>query len=226
MVEQSVKTLKITKIVQDPVNTGGGNSNTLCKHYNKGRCKHGFSGQKRDPESGVERCGWKHPKVCEKLFKYGHDRERGCLGKRVGCTDYHPYICGKSFKEKCDENCKDGFHLRSIMRRHKKVPPTRDSGTPPSDGERKDDSSNQNPGGQVVEVVGTQVVTPAAPVLPKEDTISKTFLEEIMASLKEIKERQNKQDEQMMRLVQSNQPQPQPQGYQIPQELMMKLLLK
>ena len=77
-----------------------------------------------------------------------------------------------------------------------------------------------------MEVVTTQMVTPVAPVQPKEDAVSKTFLEEIMASLKEIKERQNKQDEQMMRLVQSNQPQPQPQGYQIPQELMMKLLLK
>ena len=92
----------------------------------------------------------------------------------MGCTDYHPYLCGKSFKEKCDENCKDGFHLRSIMRRHKKVLPTEDR-TPPSDGARKDDSSNQKIGGQVVEVSDTQVVSTAVPAQPKEDIVSKTF---------------------------------------------------
>ena len=105
------------------------------------------------------------------------------------------------------------------MKRHKKVTPsTTETG-------RTDDSSNQNSGEHVVETGTPQEITPVVPVQQREDIVSKSFLKEIMASLKTMQERQNKEDKQTMKLTQSNQPQGN-QMYQIPQELMMKLLLK
>ena len=55
-----------------------------------------------------------------------------------------------------------------------------------------------------------------------KEVVSKAFLEKILGSLKAVQERQNKQEEQMQKLTQTNQG----QLFQIPQELMMKLLLK
>ena len=44
-------------------------SDIVCTHYIHGRCRYGFSGQKKD-ESG-NTCKFAHPKICDKLYKYG-----------------------------------------------------------------------------------------------------------------------------------------------------------
>ena len=66
-------------------------------------------------------CEWEHPKICPKLFKHGFHPERGCKGKKAGCEDFHPVICGELLKGECQEiNCQRGFHLRSLVRKPKK----------------------------------------------------------------------------------------------------------
>ena len=78
---------------------------------------HGFSGNK--PHENKEKCGWLHPKVCQKLFRYGFS-ERGCKGKAQGCTEFHPKICKDLLDGVCEgKDCKKGFHLRSIKGRNK-----------------------------------------------------------------------------------------------------------
>ena len=86
----------------------------VCKYYRRGQCKFGFSGLKKNKDG--ETCGWSHPKVCEKLFRYGFHPVKGCKGKEAGCEDFHPKVCGNSFKGKCEDECQSGFHLRSIVK--------------------------------------------------------------------------------------------------------------
>ena len=53
------------------------------------------------------------------MFKFGHDKTKGCNGKN--CNEFHPNLCKKSLKGDCDgRDCKDGFHLRSVINLHKK----------------------------------------------------------------------------------------------------------
>ena len=86
----------------------------VCKHYIYGRCRFGFSGQKADDSGNV--CRFAHPKVCEKLYKHGINKERGCQGKKSGCQDFHPELCRTSFKGECEKDCEKGFHLKSIIK--------------------------------------------------------------------------------------------------------------
>ena len=96
-------------------------SKEICKHYRKGACRYGFSGKKQCEEGN--QCQWNLPKICSKLFKYGFHPERGCKGKKSGCTDFHPFICGDLLKGEClDPECKKGFHLKSLKRRVKRAP--------------------------------------------------------------------------------------------------------
>ena len=91
----------------------------ICKHYRKGCCRHGFSGRKKVEDT--LQCEWEHPKICPKLFKHGFHPERGCKGKKAGCEDFHPFICGELLKGECKEaNCQRGFHLRSLVKKPKK----------------------------------------------------------------------------------------------------------
>ena len=84
--------------------------NELCRHYKNGRCNHGFSGNK--PFNNVEKCAYMHPKVCEKLFKFGFHKTKGCKGKASGCNDFHPNICKDLLNGTCSGNeCSKGFHF-------------------------------------------------------------------------------------------------------------------
>ena len=41
----------------------------------------------------MEKNGYRfsHPRVCDKMFKYGFEKERGCSGKN--CPNFHPSVC-------------------------------------------------------------------------------------------------------------------------------------
>ena len=54
------------------------------------------------------------------MFRYGLHPEKGCKGKDVGYEEFHPKICGNSFKDKCENECSNGFHLRSIIKNTEK----------------------------------------------------------------------------------------------------------
>ena len=109
------------------------------------------------------------------------------------------------------------------MKRHKR--PTKVIDPPSTEPVQTDVTSGQNSEG--TQQQQPQTMASVAPEVERvrEEPVSKAFLEEILGSLKAIQERQNKQEEQMLKLTQTNQGQGN-QMFQIPQELMMKLLLK
>ena len=73
----------------------------VCKHYKKGRCRHGADGLK--PFNGRS-CIFLHPRKCKKFCRFGFDQNNGCNGS---CNLYHPILCRNSMKyKKClDVDC-------------------------------------------------------------------------------------------------------------------------
>ena len=62
-------------------------TDTHCRYYLQGRCKHG--------RKGVT-CQYSHPKICLRYIKRG---ERGC-NKDKSCKFVHPKLCHKSVSDK------------------------------------------------------------------------------------------------------------------------------
>ena len=60
----------------------------VCKHYKKGRCKHGLKGRN---------CNFSHPKACPKLMKFGNKGPNGCK-QGVSCPNFHPRMCASSLR--------------------------------------------------------------------------------------------------------------------------------
>ena len=71
-------------------------SKEICKFLKRGICKHRFSGTKA--HDGKAACGWYHPKICTKLFKFGLYHEKGCRGAKDGRSDFHPKLCNEAIK--------------------------------------------------------------------------------------------------------------------------------
>jgi hypothetical protein len=73
----------------------------LCKHYKRGRCRHGVTGKTMVNGSA---CKFLHPKKCLKYCRYGNDEHKGCQGS---CAFFHPFLCRNSirFKKCYDREC-------------------------------------------------------------------------------------------------------------------------
>ena len=82
-----------------------------CRFYQTGTCKHGISGKE---------CQFDHPKMCEKLLKYGTKQPQGCnLGKR--CSKFHPKMCPTSIsKLECFDNKCKLRHVKGTKRKREK----------------------------------------------------------------------------------------------------------
>ena len=39
------------------------------------------------------------------MFKFGTNKERGCIGKKIGCNEFHPSQCKDYFDGKCEKDC-------------------------------------------------------------------------------------------------------------------------
>ena len=85
-----------------------------------GRCRHVFLSYKKFDD--VEVCPFSHPKVSNKMFKFGTNKERGCIGKKIGCNEFHPSQCKDYFDEKCEKDCSKGLHLCIIQKAAKRWP--------------------------------------------------------------------------------------------------------
>ena len=161
--------------VQDPKNTTNDQpKDIVCKHYIKGACFHGFSGSK--PHGDKQKCSFAHPKVCHKLFKFGLDKERGCSGKSSGCNDFHPKLCKDHIKGECTGGeCRQGFHLRSILKIHKKKS---DESKPKEDSDK---------------IVGEESSPKQSVSEDKKGSEKDSFLESMMRSLKELQDQLKEQ---------------------------------
>ena len=68
---------------------------------------------------GINKCPYKHPKVCYKYLNNGTSRTqpKGCLDPD-NCNDFHPQMCEQSIKDrtccylKAGSRCRRGYHLR------------------------------------------------------------------------------------------------------------------
>ena len=65
-----------------------GKNTQICKYFKIQRCKHGFSG---------ENCKYSHPKLCNKILKYGNRSPYGCK-LNADCSYFHPKMCWNSLK--------------------------------------------------------------------------------------------------------------------------------
>ena len=88
-------------------------SETTCRYFQKGNCKHGMRGKE---------CKFTHPKVCSKLTKHGTRQPRGC-NKGQKCKFFHPRMCLNSLRKgECfSEDCK--FNHVKGTKRHPPVTP-------------------------------------------------------------------------------------------------------
>ena len=75
--------------------------NEICRHYKKGKCKHGRKG---------DGCQFSHPKPCRKLMEHGIKGPRGCKG---GCNNFHPRMCSNSIRKgECLNNQCTYVHMK------------------------------------------------------------------------------------------------------------------
>ena len=75
----------------------------MCIHYKRGKCRYGASGQE---------CKFKHPKLCQKLIKFGDKGPNGCQ-KGSQCELLHPLMCYNSLNKKaCYNNFCKYRHVR------------------------------------------------------------------------------------------------------------------
>ena len=86
-------------------------SETTCRYYKAGKCRHGKSGKTKD-ENGKS-CDFLHPPICRKYESYGF-KENGCRDRK--CPKLHMNIC-KIFMR--HQNCKYGnsckfFHPKRL----------------------------------------------------------------------------------------------------------------
>ena len=180
---------------------------TLCKYYNFGNCKHGFSGTKE--HDGKSACGWNHPKICSKMFKFGLDVTKGCKGKGSGCKEFHPALCSNHIKGSCDgKDCRNGFHLRSILRMHKR----KNEEERKSDEQNRSATSEQNSSTTLAPRTNTVTAPTAAPITalvtapshtpaPPASQARDPFLESILNSIKEIQKDQKDQQAVLISLL-------------------------
>ena len=133
------------------------------------------------------------------MFKHGTNKERGCTGKKSGCKEFNPSLCKDSFSGSCEKDCTKGFHLRSIQ----KAANRRNSGeredapkerTKPQDGCNGCNCKNtQEPKASATETPPKTTEVAVSEVKDSASDKDKSFLEEILASIKSIKEGQEKQ---------------------------------
>lgn len=95
------------KIAPNFNNTESEKSQTICRFFQSGKCKHGMKGNG---------CNFTHPNICSKYTQYGTRQPRGCnLGKK--CSDFHPTMCinslrkGECFSQSCKLN-----HIKGTKR--------------------------------------------------------------------------------------------------------------
>ena len=62
----------------------GTNGRSICHHYRKNQCKHGFRGRG---------CNNLHPQPCKKLMRHGTKAPNGCNMGRSKCEKFHPNLC-------------------------------------------------------------------------------------------------------------------------------------
>ena len=95
----------------------------ICHHFKKGRCRHGLSG--KQSFDGVEKCPFRHPRVCGRLLRNGDRGRGGCRGSQDGCKEFHDVkMCFKSMNtRKCTQNvCKNGYHIKgTVIQKEEKV---------------------------------------------------------------------------------------------------------
>ena len=92
---------KPTNQTVDPLTTNDKpKPKTLCKFYQKGKCRHN------------DNCRFDHPKICYKFRAFGlkTHNEKGC---ETNCSYFHPNACRDSLKTKtCPrEECRF-YHLK------------------------------------------------------------------------------------------------------------------
>ena len=88
----------------------------ICHHFKKARCHHGLSG--KQSFNGVEKCPFRHPKICGRLLRNGDRGRGGCRGQQDGCTEFHQVkMCFSSMKtRKCSQKeCKNGYHVKGTV---------------------------------------------------------------------------------------------------------------
>ena len=85
-------------------------SESVCRYYKRGSCKHGASGKK----DGT--CPYAHPKYCRNYVMYGNKSPRGCK-KGDQCNQFHPKMCPRSLTDGVCYNttCKHR-HLKNTKR--------------------------------------------------------------------------------------------------------------
>ena len=88
----------------------------ICHHFKKGRCRHGLSGKKSF--DGMEKCPFRHPRICGKLLRNGDRGRGGCRGEKDGCEEFHEVkMCFSSMNtRKCPhKECKNGYHVKGTV---------------------------------------------------------------------------------------------------------------
>ena len=88
----------------------------ICHHFKRGRCRHGLSGKKS--VDGVEKCPFRHPRICGKLLRNGDRGKGGCRGQIDGCGEFHEVrMCFSSMNTKtCSQkDCPKGYHVRGTV---------------------------------------------------------------------------------------------------------------
>ena len=130
---------------------------------------------------------WTHPRICEKLFYNGHDPEKGCKGKSMGCENFHPNLCKKHIKGLCDgKNCQNGFHLRSINKNLKVK----------NDGKREEEIPSSKESSQKTEKPEIKNISST-----EKSNADSDFLEEIKLTMKKLHDAQQEQGKILMTLM-------------------------
>ena len=86
----------------------------MCRHFLKGKCKHGFKG--KTPKDGVSECKYDHPYLCKKLLNHGIG-PGGCQ-EGENCKYTHPKMCRESVNSgKCPNpgRCHYGYHVKGTI---------------------------------------------------------------------------------------------------------------
>ena len=175
----------------------------VCSYFIKGQCRHGFSGKKA--VDGKNCCGFLHPKVCDKLFKYGYERERGCNGRN--CPNFHPSVCKDSRYGNCiGRECKKGFHIRSITKFGEKR--KRESDKKEKVEERKKEKVEERKKEKVSQE--KKVSSPEKNIIKDNNcgnseniSVSASFLEKMEQTMRTFQANQEKQQDQIMALIKS-----------------------
>ena len=139
------------------------------------------------------------------MFKFGLDVTKGCKGKGSGCKEFHPALCSNHIKGSCDgKDCRNGFHLRSILRMHKR----KNEDERKRDEQNRSDISGQNNSASSTHLTNNvaapntaQITAPIHTPAPPAPQARDPFLESILNSIKEIQKDQKDQQAVLISLL-------------------------